>query len=116
MAKNLTDSDKAILAEGKAFSELNDNSVVHLYSVKLPDGKKELAYVADGILAEGKNMLARIRAYHESKDKDGFRKYLGNVVSIVETIGKATKATKATKAMPVLIAAKSVKAIGGKKK
>ena len=107
MAKNHTYSDKAILAEGKAFSELNDNSVVHLYSVKLHDGKKELAYVADGILKEGKNLLTRIRAYHESKDKDGFRKYLGNVVSIVETIGKAK--IKKEKNEPVLIAAKTKK-------
>jgi len=107
MAKNLTDAEKAIIEEGKTFSALNENCSVHLYSVKLPDGKKELAYVADGILKEGKNLLARIRAYHESKDRDGFRKYLGDVVSIVETIGKAK--IKKEKNEPVLIAAKTKK-------
>ena len=106
-------ADKALLSEATAFSALNDGAPVHAYSVKLADGKTELAYVADTLLAEGKNLLARLRAYHERKDKDGFRLYAGNVINLVQTIGKATKATKAT---PVLIAAKSVKAIGGKKK
>ena len=109
-------ADKALLSEATEFSALNDGAPAHVYFVKMASGHKELAYVAEALLKEGKNLLARIRAYHESKDKDGFRRYIGDVAEVVQTIGKATKATKATKAMPVLIAAKSVKAIGGKKK
>ena len=106
-------ADAQLFDEAIAFSTLNDGAPVHAYSVKLADGKTELAYVADTLLAEGKSLLARLRAYHERKDKDGFRLYAGNVINLVQTIGKAAKAAKAA---PVLIAAKTTKTTGGKKK
>ena len=110
-------ADAQLFDEAIAFSTLNDGAPVHAYSVKLADGKTELAYVADTLLAEGKSLLARLRAYHERKDKDGFRLYAGNVIQTEgwQTIGKA-KAAKAAKAAPVLIAAKTTKTTGGKKK
>ena len=106
--------------EGERFSQTNGNAVVHFYAFQMPEEKtgedemeeayEDRAYVADALLPAGDSLKARVKAYHEKKDKHGFRIWEGEFLRVLNTIGKA-KSAKSAKSAPVLIAAKK----GGKK-
>jgi len=112
-----------LLREDAQAVAIEQGQPVHLYRVSMPDGRIVHGYIVDSVVAKlakglpaGASLLKRVNAYYTHVPPSGIKPFFGTLTAVVATLTPPKMAIKATKTQPVLIAAKTTKTTGGKKK